>query len=108
MKPVDGIDEKERAYALIEIFTRAPIAIEFRRLRQQLRSCRILAIGIKRQIANCRIRAGNDLPQLAQASTPGLENRLRAASTLISSVRIWSRSLPLSASASCALKSPYL
>ena len=64
MKPVDGVEEKEGANALVEVVARPPKGIELAAFVQERLGAEIVAAGVQRRVARRGIFAEDDVDQL--------------------------------------------
>src|SRR5665213_243887 len=103
MKAVNGIEEEQRAHALIQIFTAITERFQVLAFRKQLLQRSFTTEGIERLIAHGGVRRGDDLAEVL-----GHTGCYCWASISTRLERTSSRSLPSKAKASCAVNKPYL
>src|SRR5271165_3040011 len=104
---MDGVQEKKRPHALVEIVAVAPETVECLAFKQQILQCRRAAECVQRAIASFHIASGYDLSKQAHCSLPaGGAVSSRSASISTKCVRTSSRSRLFNARASCAVSNP--
>ena len=107
MKTMDCVEKEECSYSLVEVVTVPAKPVEFLAFAVQFSQSQTPAQVIQRDIALVAV-AGNDFSEPAhEEALPPLPRNSRSAksSTICESTSL--RSRPLSASASCAIRSPY-
>ena len=106
VETVDGVQEKQRPYAFVEIVARPAEAIERFALGHQLPQSGRAAEGIERAVAGGGIAGEDDGGQLAHCAPPGASTASRMASSSTNWASTSARSRPSSARASCAVSRP--
>src|SRR5436190_12891006 len=101
IKAMNRVEKEQRPHAFIQVLAAAPKCVQCRAFREQLFQRRAPAHGVERLIPHRRVGRGHDLHQPAVHFTP-----LKASSST-RPLNTSSRSWPSSASASCAVSSPY-
>ena len=106
MKAMDGIEEEQGAYPLVEVIARAAEAVERRALGQQFIERGAAADGIERAVAFVGIGGGDNPGQPAHRPLSCAADISRVASSSSTCASTSARSRPASASASWALSRP--
>jgi hypothetical protein len=104
VKPVDGVEEEQRAHAFVEVVARSAKTVERGALGLQLTERQIAADRVQRTVAQRGVACRDNRNQAAHGRFPAASSRSASSSRSCASTS--ARSWPLRASASCEVSRP--